>query len=106
MGLWVGTNTTKAGAPPYATDPSYPGQSGWVVEEAGSLPLGKDGGSAFWDFLFKQAADWGMFMYSYCNMLYCIALHSHCAWHSARALDSYCARHCAWHCTHGVLVRR
>lgn len=48
------------GAPPYATDPSYPGQKGWVVEDRGSLPLGPDGGEAFWDFLFKNAADWGL----------------------------------------------
>ena len=48
------------GPPPYATDPKYPGQAGWVVEGQGSLPLGPDGGTAFWDFLFKDAADWGL----------------------------------------------
>ena len=100
------------GAPPYATDPAYPGQkgmspspatsssrprpalapappspspnqqsccscspasmmidrccpptkscAGWVVEDHGSLPLGPDGGAAFWNFLFKNAADWGL----------------------------------------------
>ena len=45
-----------SGAPPYATDPSFPGQAGWVVEAKGSLPLGPDGGAAYWDFLFKDAA--------------------------------------------------
>ena len=60
MGLWVGSNTTAAGAPPYATDSKYPGQGGWVVEKAGSLPLGDDGGAAFWDYLFKEAAAWGL----------------------------------------------
>ena len=48
------------GPPPYSTDPRFPGQQGWVIERSGSLPLGPDGGAAFWDFLFRDAADWGL----------------------------------------------
>ena len=33
---------------------------GLKVEDHGSLPLGTDGGTAFWDYLFKNAADWGL----------------------------------------------
>ena len=49
-----------AGPPPYATNSSFPGKSSWVIEEKGSLPLGADGGAAFWDFLWRDAANWGL----------------------------------------------
>ena len=58
MGQLVG-NSSSFGPPPYATDPSVPGQSSWVVEERGSLPLG-NGSDLFWDSLFANASDWGL----------------------------------------------
>ena len=48
-----------ASPPPYADEAlGYPGAAGWVVEPGASLPLGPDGGAAFWDRLFQDAADW------------------------------------------------
>jgi hypothetical protein len=58
MGQLVG-NSSANGPPPYAVDPSIPGQSSWVVEARGSLPLGS-GAELFWDSLFANASDWGL----------------------------------------------
>ena len=73
FGEWVGNSSTHpdcgnppcdtaSGAPPPYSDPTlgYPGAEGWVVGTGASLPLGEDGGAAFWDKIFKDAADWGL----------------------------------------------
>jgi hypothetical protein len=33
---------------------------GWIIGKSASLPLGADGGRAFWDRIFRDAADWGL----------------------------------------------
>ena len=59
MGQWTGAESIF-GPPPYATNSSFPGQSSWEVEAKASLPLGEDGGEAFWDYLFKEQARLGL----------------------------------------------
>ena len=49
MGMWVG-NASKAGPPPYAAD--YP----WSMDSNASVPVGAE----FWEWLFPQAAEWGI----------------------------------------------
>ena len=57
--------SAASGAPPYSKpSEGYPGAAGWVVGTEASLPLGPDGGAAFWDQLFKDAADWGLMTFS------------------------------------------
>lgn len=54
-------NTGNSAPPPYS-DPSlgYPNPNSWVIGSGASLPLGPDGGAAFWDRIFRDAADWGL----------------------------------------------
>ena len=57
--------SAASGAPPYSKpSEGYPGAAGWVVGTEASLPLGPDGGAAFWNQLFKDAADWGLMTFS------------------------------------------
>ena len=54
-------NTGNSAPPPYS-DPAlgYPNPDSWVIGSGASLPLGPDGGAAFWDRIWRDAADWGL----------------------------------------------